>query len=483
MSASAPPAAPSAPAPSAPAPAVRKFDRSLVEGPIPGAILKIAWPTIIQNLIAGLQGLVDHTLVGHYVGFHANAAIGVSWQIFLVIVVFISSIFSGMAVLVARFAGAGDSDAVSRVVFQGFLVSLFIGVGIFAPVGYLLSPYLLQLVNAAPEVQAVALPYLRLMFVFSIGMMFFYLIGGALRAAGDAKTPMRLGIFLTVSNIVLSAAFITGFGPLPAMGATGAALGTVLAGALTSLIAIWLLFSGRLVIDLRSAAARKIDWEVVRSIFRFGLPTGFQGIAMNLGGVLMLRYVGALENSAEAQAAYAVAYNQLFSFISWTSVALMAAASTVAGQSLGAGRQDRAMEVPLAAVRVGLYIATPLAALFLFAPRFLLGFFGMKDPLVLDLGAQFLAYLSASAFFLMAALAYTGALQGTGDTRSPMYISIFSQLMLPLGICAALDFSHGLRPTDIWLAIVIGHFTRCLLSVLRFQQGKWRSIEVSISRA
>ena len=465
------------------APAAKKFDRSLVEGPISSAILKIAWPTIIQNLIAGLQGLVDHTLVGHYVGYHANAAIGVSWQIFLVIVVFISSIFSGMGVLVARFVGAGDSAAVGRVVFQGFLVALFIGVGIFAPLGWVLSPYLLQLVHAAPDVQVVALPYLRLMFVFSIGMMLFYLIGGALRAAGDAKTPMRLGIFLTIANILLSIAFITGFGPLPAMGATGAALGTVLAGALTSIIAIWLLFSGRLVIDLRPAASRKIDWEVVRAIFRFGLPTGFQGIAMNLGGVFMLRYVGSLEHSAEAQAAYAVSYNQLFSFISWTSVALMAAAATVAGQSLGAGLKERAITVPREAVKLGLFIATPLAILFLLAPRLLLGIFGMKDALVLELGEQFLAYLSVSAFFLMAALSYTGALQGTGDTRSPMYISIFSQLILPLGICAALDFTHGLRPADIWLAIVIGHFTRCALSVMRFHQGKWRSIEVSISKA
>lgn len=464
------------------APAAKKFDRSLVEGPISSAILKIAWPTIIQNLIAGLQGLIDHTLVGHYVGYHANAAIGVSWQIFLVIVVFISSIFSGMGVIVARSAGAGDSAQVARVVFQGFLVSLFIGVGIFAPLGWVLSPYLLQLVHAAPEVQAVALPYLRLMFVFSIGMMFFYLIGGALRAAGDAKTPMRLGIFLTISNILLAAAFITGWGPFPAMGVTGAAIGTTLAGFLTSIVATWLLFSGRLVIDLRSAP-KKVDWAVIKAIFKFGLPTGFQGIAMNLGGVFMLRYVGSLEHSAEAQAAYAVSYNQLFSFISWTSVALMAAAATIAGQSLGAGYQERAMAVPREAVKVGLYIATPLALLFLFAPRLLLGIFGMQDALVLELGEQFLAYLSVSAFFLMAALAYTGALQGTGDTRSPMYISIFSQLVLPLSICAVLEYTHGLRPADIWLAIVIGHFTRCALSMLRFHQGKWRHIEVSIGKA
>ena len=68
---------------------------------------KIAWPTLLQNLFAGLQGLVDHMMVGHYVGYEANAAIGVSWQIFIVVVVFISSLYSGMAVLVARFAGAG----------------------------------------------------------------------------------------------------------------------------------------------------------------------------------------------------------------------------------------------------------------------------------------------------------------------------------------------------------------------------------------
>lgn len=141
------------------------------------------------------------------------------------------------------------------------------------------------------------------------------------------------------------------------------------------------------------------------------------------------------------------------------------------------------MTVPRETVKVGLYIATPLALLFLFAPRVLLGIFGMKDPLVLELGEQFLAYLSVSAFFLTAALSYTGALQGTGDTRSPMYISIFSQLILPLSICAVLDAAHGLRPADIWLAIVIGHFTRCLLSVLRFHQGKWRTIEVSIGKA
>ena len=84
----------------------RKFDRSIVEGPIGPAVWRLAWPTMLQNVIAGLQGIIDHAMVGHFVGYTANAAIGVSWQIILVVIVFISSLFTGMAVLVARFAGA-----------------------------------------------------------------------------------------------------------------------------------------------------------------------------------------------------------------------------------------------------------------------------------------------------------------------------------------------------------------------------------------
>ena len=84
-----------------------RFDRSIVEGPLQPAVWKIAWPTMLTNAIGGLQGMVDHALVGHLVGYKANAAIGVSWQIFLVVIVFISSLFTGMSVLVARFAGAG----------------------------------------------------------------------------------------------------------------------------------------------------------------------------------------------------------------------------------------------------------------------------------------------------------------------------------------------------------------------------------------
>src|SRR6185295_7102691 len=125
--------------------AERRFDRSIVEGPLAPAVWKIAWPTVLQNAIGGLQGIVDHALVGHFVKFTGNAAIGVGWQIFLVVIVFISSLFTGMGVLVARYAGANDHDKVNNVVYQAFLTSVVLGVGILAPIGWVVSPSLLQI--------------------------------------------------------------------------------------------------------------------------------------------------------------------------------------------------------------------------------------------------------------------------------------------------------------------------------------------------
>jgi putative MATE family efflux protein len=458
----------------------RSFDRSLVEGSIPAAVWKLAWPTMILNVLGGLQGIVDHVMVGHYVGYVGNAAIGVSWQIFLVVVVFISSIFTGMGVLVARFAGADDPERVNRTVYQAFLTAAILALVVVAPLGYVLSPALLGLVNATPEVQAEALPYLRVMFLFGFGMLLFFMLSAALRSAGDAQSPMRLGIILTVLNLVLNVILIRGLGPIPAFGTTGAAMGTVIASAVVSGVTLLFLFQGELVIAFHRSMSWRPDLPIIRALFRFGLPAGIQGVAMNVGGVFLLRFVGSLELSAEAQAAYTVSYTQLFSLVTWTSVGLMGAAATLVGQNLGAGRPERSVEGVRVAAGIGMGGAALVGAAFLLVPRLLLGVFGMEDPNVTELSVQLLRYLSVSGLFITVALTYTGGLQGAGDTRSPLYISIVSQVVIPLGLCALLQYTRGLTAGDIWLAILLGHLSRCLLSVGRFRQGKWRSIEVEI---
>ncbi len=461
----------------------KPLDRSIVEGPLARAVWMLAWPTMLQNLIAGLQGVVDHALVGHFVGYAGNAAIGVAIQIFIVVIVFVISVFGGMGVLVARFAGANEPDKVNRTVYQAFLAAVALWGLLLAPLGWVLAPSLLRVVNAAPAVQVEALPFLRIMFVGSLGMLLFFMVSGALRAAGDARTPLRLGVLLTVLNIACNVAFITGLGPFPRLGTAGAAVGTTVAGIVVSGIAGYLLFSGRLPVTWHRGMSWRPDWGIIRELFRFGLPTGVQGIAMNIAGVLLLRFIGSLAESAQAQAAYAVGYTELFSFITWTSVGLMSAAATVGGQNLGAGRPERAVHGVHVAAGLGLALAVAIGILFVSIPRSLLGVFGMTDPVVVGLGVQLLRFLSVSGLFVTVALTYTGGLQGTGDTRSPLYISIVSQIVVPLGLCTLFQATRGLRPADIWTAILLGHITRCALSVLRFRQGKWRAIKVTVAPA
>ena len=456
-----------------------RYDRSIVEGPLRSAVWKIAWPTMLTNIIGGLQGIIDHVLVGHFVGFTGNAAIGVANQIFVVVIVFIMSLFTGMSVLVARFAGAGDEEKVDRTVYQAFITATGLSFLVLAPVGYFASPVLLDLVNAAPAVKQEALPYLRIMCAFSGGMLIFFMLGGALRSAGDARTPMVLGVALTVLNVVLNLVFIQGLGPIPAFRTAGAAMGTSIASGLVALYAVFKLSRGGWVVSFPRHDFRP-DWTIIRSLFRFGLPTGIQGIAMNIGGVLMLAFIGSLAQSAAAQAAFAVSYGQLFSLITWTSVGLLGAAAAVAGQNLGAGRPDRAEAAVHVAARIAVVGATFIGAVFLFFPRQLLAVFGMNEPVVVEIGTQLLRVLSLSGVFIAVALTYTGGLQGTGDTKSPLYISIVSQIAVPLGICFVIQQTGTLQPMHIWIAILIGHATRCALSVGRFRQGRWRHIAVDI---
>ncbi len=435
---------------------------------------------MLTNIIGGLQGMVDQALVGNLVGYKANAAIGVSMQMWLIVMIFISSLFSGMSVLVARFAGAGDHEKVDRTVYQAFVTAIGLALFVMAPIGYLAAPWLLDFVNAAPEVKAEALPFLRTMFVFSGGMLVFFMLSGALRSAGDARTPMVLGIAMTVLNLVLNIILIRGLGPIPAFGTQGAAIGTCIASGLLAVYSLTKLWTGGWVVSFPRGRGYGPDWSIIRALFRFGLPTGIQGIAMNIGGVFMLAFIGSLAQSAAAQAAFAVCYTQLFSLITWTSVGLMGAAAAIAGQNLGAGKPDRAAAGVHVAARIGLTSAAIVGVSFLLLPRQLLAVFGMHDPVVVEIGVQLLRVLSLSGLFIAAALTYTGGLQGTGDTRSPLYISIVSQVAVPLGICFVIQRTGTLQPIHIWIAILIGHATRCALSVVRFNQGRWRNIAVDI---
>jgi putative MATE family efflux protein len=309
-------------------------------------------------------------------------------------------------------------------------------------------------------------------------MLVFFMLGGALRSAGDARTPMILGVATTLATIAFNVVLIRGLGPIPSFGTKGAAMGTCLASGSVAIYSIWKLWRGGWVVSFPRTGGYAPDWTIIRQLFRFGLPAGAQGIAMNIGGLLMLGFIGSLAQSAAAQAAFAIGYSQLFSLVTWTSFGLMGASAAIAGQNLGAGRPDRAVAGVHAAARLGLIVAAVLSLAFFFIPEQLLGVFGQTDEDVLRLGTQLLRVLSVSGLFITVALTFQGGLQGTGDTKSPLYISIIAQVIVPLGICFVVQRLGELDAMHIWVAILVGHVTRCALNVIRFNQGKWRTIKV-----
>jgi Na+-driven multidrug efflux pump len=159
----------------------------------------------------------------------------------------------------------------------------------------------------------------------------------------------------------------------------------------------------------------------------------------------------------------------------------MGAAAAVAGQNLGARQPQRAQAAVETAAPFGLVVATTLGLAYFFIPGTLLGLFGLRQPEVVAIGTQLLRVLSLSGLFITVALTYTGGLQGTGDTKSPFYISIISQIVVPLTICFVLRQLGLLQPLGIWCAILAGHVTRAALSVWRFRQGKWRTLDLGLA--
>lgn len=461
---------------------MKAFDREIVSGSIVRSVWKLAWPMTLLNLVNGSHSLVDHILVGNFISSAdnaANAAIGVAWQVFMVFVVMIASLFQGNNVLIARYAGRQDREKISGVAYDVFVSSLAILVLVLGPLGFLLSPALVRFATADASVAAHALPYLRIMFVGGAPLFIMFMVTGALQASGQPKTPLKLGVLTTVLNIVLSTLFITGIGPWPRMGTAGAALGTCLAPVITVAIAIMLVFRRR-TLFLPPRRLRLPDWRVLKAVAVIGIPTGLQAVLLNLGGALLIGKIGMLPQGAAAQAAYTIGYIQLFSLVMWVSFGLRVASSTIMGQNIGANRRDRGTRGVYVAALMGMTWAGLMGAVFWLFPGVLLGAFRATAEPLFGYGASLLKVLAFSGVLQVVTLAFTGGLQGAGDTRTPMFIAFITQIVILLGLAQVLDMTGHLSIYTLWAAVFVAHASRFLLTGAVFYRGRWKGIDLKV---
>jgi len=390
-----------------------------------------------------------------------------------VLVVFTASLFHGMNVLIARYAGKQDRARMSRVAYETFLAAVIVLVFVIGPTGYFLAPRLLEFVRADATVRQHALPYLRILFLFGAPLFLMFMFTGAFQASGDPKTPLKLGVLTTFLNIIISFVLIT----VLKMGTIGAAIGTVLAPFVTVVVAISLILRRKMILQPPERFRLAPDFRVLKVVVRIGVPTGIQGVLLNLGGVLLLRYIGSLPSSAAAQAAFTICYSQLFSLVTWTSFGLRAATGTLTGQNLGAGKPDRARACVHRAALFGAVWAAAIGLLFWFFPVSLLHIFDAARGDVLEFGTSLLRTLSISGIFLATSLAFTGGLQGA---KKPMYIAFISQIVILLGICQTLLSLDMLTPNRVWLAILATQFSRLLMTYGVFRRGGWTRVRVEL---
>jgi putative MATE family efflux protein len=460
---------------------MKKFDHEIVSGGIFRSIWKVAWPVVVTQLIAGVHGMIDQALVGHQDGFEGQAAVGASWQLFLVVVVFLSMFFQGMNILIAQYVGRQDSAGVNRIAYHTFLASAYILTFIVAPLGYVLTPYLLRLVDVSDSVAVYAEPYLRILFVVNAPLFFMFLLGGALQSSGNAKIPLVLGVTTAVVHTAISFVLINGIGPFPELGTIGAAVGTVLGSVPSVAIAIWLIMTRRVFVGPPDKFTLVPDLTILKRSAAIGFPTGIQAVLLNVGGAALIFFINQLPMAAAALAAYTICYTQLFNFVTWTGFGLRAACATVIGQNIGAGKLARGERAVYWGAAIGLVWAIVFGVMYWTIPGPLLAIFDLgSEPEVSELARQFLQFLSFSGICVVVMLAITGGLQGAGDTKTPMYIAFVTQIGILLGVCFAALRLDALTPTLIWSAILTSHVTRLLLTYVVFARGRWRSIKVSL---
>jgi len=442
----------------------------LTEGPLLPAILRLSWPMMLGNFLQTSSSIFDMVFVGR-LGPEAIAGVSLSGAIIQMVMTLVIGIDMGMRAMVARFYGARDLEMTRRVIGQALLMAAVLSL-LLAGSGVWWRRELLHLIGASSEVVAQGSGYLRIFFLGVACTVSLFFTSGILQSIGDAHTPMRLGALAFGANILLAPLLIFGWGPFPALGVPGAALATVIARGAAGLLLLRLLFRNREV-GLRLADLRA-DLPLMGRIVRIALPGALQIGCYGVADIAANYFIAAFGTAAVAAFGVAARSTMLLMVIGF---GLSGAAATLVGQNLGAGQAERASHS--AWIISGLFGGVLLGGTFAYflGARAIIGFF-TEDAQTLALGVDCLRIFSVGFLFLSLNLILGRALQGAGDTLSPMLFALISRLPLLMGLLYLLPRLGGLGTDGLWYSFVIASATEGLLKLFWFQRGHWKTRRV-----
>ena len=447
--------------------AVRGTHQDYTEGPVGRAILLLAVPMVLETVMESVFAVVDIFFVSR-LGPEAVATIGLTESILTVMYTVAIGLSIGVTAMVARRIGEKDRDGAARTAVQAVALGLGVAAAV-AVVGATQAPRLLALMGAEPGVIAAGTPYTRIMLGANVTILLLFLNNAIFRGAGDAVFAMRVLWLANGINIFLDPMLIFGIGPFPELGLQGAAVATNIGRGTAVVLQLALLFrgGGRVAVrrrHLRLAPATM--WRLVR-LSATGMFQVFIGMASWIGLIRILAGFG-----SEVLAGYTIGIRVIV-FALFPSWGMANAAATMVGQSLGAGKPERAeRSVWMAGFYNMLFLGAAGLVFELAAPQ-IVGLF-TADPEPLRHGVLCLRIVSTGFLFYAYGMVLTQSFNGAGDTWTPTYVNLFCFWLFELPAAFALAWGTSLGPIGVYISMTVAFSLLAVVSAVLFRRGRWQ---------
>lgn len=441
-------------------------------------ILSLAWPAILRLFLQSIVGVVDVIMIGQ-LGAAAIASVDIGNRIVFVLIGSLMSLSIGSTAMVAHYVGAGNKEKANHIMWQS-LMSGFLAALILAFLGYLFSEEILKLMMILMEEAdqfiinegSIYLKIVLTSMIFALPMM---VINAILQGIGDMKTPLFIMFITNIINVLLNYLLIFGISFFPALGVTGAAIGTAIGRLVGFIIGLGVLIRGDIDIKLDWKQLNwKIDWETIKNILKIGIPAAVEQFARQSSQIIYTALVAGLGTITIAANAVAMNVTTL-SFMPGFGFGM--AATTLIGQSLGAGKKDLAENYGKQSTYLTVVLMA-LASIVMFIWIQPIIHLYTDEPGVIKMATSalriFLFFQPVFGLFMVLA----GALRGAGDTKWVMFFTIIGNWGVRLIVSLIFAFYFKLGLNGFWLAMGIDVIVRAGLIVWRFLSGKWKDLKV-----
>lgn len=423
--------------------------------PVPAANARPLWrtfvaflgPLIVANILQSLSGTLNNVYVGHMLGVKALAAVSAFFPILFFFIAFVIGLGSGAAVLIGQAWGAKQPEAVKTVAGTTLSVGLVAG-AVVALLGGPFAHALLRWLGTPADILGDATLYASVMLYAMPGLFVFLLTTAMMRGVGDTRTPLRTLLLSTAVGLVLTPSFIRGWFGLPQLGVASGAVATTIA----FLVALaWLAFFLRrrnhpLAPDAALARHLWIDFAVLRTVLKIGVPTGIQLVVISIAELALLSLVNGF--GSDATAAYG-AGTQIISYVQFPAMSIAITASILGAQAIGSGNTERLDAITRTGLWLNVAITGLMVVMALLFSRAVIGWFTTNTE-VMDL-AQSLLHISlwSSVIFGMASV-FSGVMRASGTVMAPTAISILAIVAVEVPVAWAL--SRHIGTDGIWAA-------------------------------